>query len=183
MAPALLSRARRPGLGAPWARLTAADLLTASRIPAAAVLLAARPRAGIAVVIVAWAWVSDALDGPLARSAGGAGRLGRVDHLVDAAVGVAIAWYLGAVGFLPAGPSRVVAGALVVVWLLTGVFQLQMLLQALAYGAFVWWAVVTPAPAWWLLPLVALAILAAEWRRFAEELVPRFLFGWRDRGR
>lgn len=161
-------------------RLRIADLLTASRFVVALVLAAGRPRAGLAVLLVAYAWMSDGLDGSLARSTGGNGRLARLDPVADVSVGLGVVWYLGAVGVVPAATTRVTAAFVIALWASTGVLAVQMLLQALAYGAFLWWAFAIPVVGRWLLPAVILVILAAEWRRFVSELVPRFLGGWRD---
>lgn len=77
-----------PGLAAPSTRLWVADLFTGSRLVVALVFLVGRPAPAVAVLLV-WAWVSDALDGAMARSVGEQGRLGNADHVVDAAVGSA----------------------------------------------------------------------------------------------
>lgn len=157
-----------------------ADLLTASRVLVAFVLLAGGPTPMTALVLVAWAWASDAADGPLARASGGAGRLGAHDHLVDAAVGVAMIWYLGGLGVVPVLPSRLLALGLVALWAITRVMAAQMLLQTIAGAAFMWWTVTTDAAASWVLPALALGLLGLEWRRVTTELVPAFLGGWRD---
>jgi hypothetical protein len=115
----------------------------------------------------------------MARSVGGQGRLGNADHVVDAAVGVGLIWYLGEVGFVAALPTRVGAAVLLVLWAATRVFAVQMLLQTLSYGGFLWWAATVAASVRWLLPGTALLLLVIEWRRFKTELVPGFLHGWR----
>jgi phosphatidylglycerophosphate synthase len=167
-------------LTAPGTRLWVADLLTASRLVVALVFLVGRPAPATAVLLVVWAWVSDALDGATARSVGGQGRLGTADHVVDAAVGVGLIWYLGEIGFLAALPTRVGAVVLLVLWAVTRVLAVQMLLQTLSYGAFLWWAAGVPASVRWLLPGTALLLLVLEWRRFKTQFVPGFLHGWRD---
>lgn len=161
------------------ARRALADALTASRL-VITVALAGRPAPETAAVLLAWAWVSDALDGPLARSAGRPGRLARFDHLIDAAVGVAVVWYLGTAGFWPLLPAVAGAILLLVVWAVTRAFVAQMLLLAVSYGAFLWWAFTLDTWAWTVLVVVALTTLVAEWPRFSHELVPGFLRGWRD---
>jgi phosphatidylglycerophosphate synthase len=168
-----------PGLAAPRMRLWVADLVTASRLVVGLVFLVGRPAPTTAVLLVVWAWVSDALDGAMARSVGGQGRLGNADHVVDAAVGVGLIWYLGEVGFVAALPTRVGAAVLLVLWAVTRVFAVQMLLQTLSYAGFLWWAATVAASVRWLLPCTALLLLVIEWRRFSTELVPGFLHGWR----
>lgn len=155
-----------------------ADALTASRVVVTIALVGGSPGPLAATTLVAWAWVSDAVDGPIARRGGTPGRLGPYDHVVDAAVGTAMLWYLGTVEAVPALGSRLVAAGLLALWAATRVMAAQMLLQALAGGTFLWWAATTPAAPGWLLPLVALALLGAEWRRVATDLVPAFLRGW-----
>jgi hypothetical protein len=161
----------------PRAGRLGADLLTASRVPVAAALFTGRPTVVAAVLLVCWAWTSDVLDEALARWAGVRGRLAAQDHVVDAGVGLAIVWYLGGVGTLPPGPSRAGALILVATWAVTRVFAVQMLLQTVAYGAFLWWVITTTPPWWWLPPATVAGVLAISWRRFASELVPEFLHG------
>ncbi|HSI91968.1 MAG TPA: hypothetical protein VK925_00630 [Jiangellaceae bacterium] len=156
-----------------------ADGLTASRL-VVAIALVGEPAPAATVVLVTWAWVSDALDGPLARSAGRPGRLARFDHATDAVVGIALIWHLGAIGFWPLLPVLGGAALLLLGWALTRAFVVQMLLLAIAYAGFLWWAA-TSRPWGWALPLVvALTVLAWEWQRFSRQLVPGFLRGWRD---
>lgn len=161
------------------ARLTLADGLTASRVVVALALLGS-PADAAAVLLLAWAWVSDAVDGPLARSTGRSGRLAWLDHPADAGVGVALAWYLGGVGFWPQAPAVAAAVLLVALWTLTRVFAVQMLLLALVYGGFLWWAAEHRPWGWAVLPAIALAALAAEWKRLTTELIPDFLRAWRN---
>lgn len=160
-------------------RRVLADGLTASRLVVALALFG-EPAPAATVLLVAWAWASDAIDGPLARSAGRPGRLARFDHAADAAVGVALVWHLGAVGFWPQLPVLGGAVLLLIGWVLTQAFAVQMLLLAVAYGGFLWWLVTLRPWGWALPPVIALAVLAAEWQRFSRQLVPGFLRGWRN---
>lgn len=171
-------RARREWLSAPR-RLQAADVLTASRWPVAVALLAA-PSGTVAVALVAWVWASDALDGHLARSSGAAGRLAALDPVADAAVAVGLAWYLGTVGFLPVLTSRLVVVVLLAAWWATRAIAVQMLLQALAYGSFLWWVQAEAVPGRSALALVLVGVVLLEWRRLIDELVPTFLHGWAE---
>jgi len=168
------------GALAPRVRLAAADLLTASRLAVAAAFLAGRPAPGAAVMFVVWAWLSDALDGPLARSTGCTGRLAVRDHPADAAVAIGLVWYLGDLGVVPALETRAVAGGLLVLWAATRVFAVQMLLTAAAYAAFTWWAFAVAVAERWLIVVVVAGLAVAERRRLVGELVPAFLTGWRD---
>lgn len=160
----------------------AADLLTASRIAVVALLLA-RPSAGAAVLLVAWAWLSDTFDGSLARRAGRPTRLGDLDRPLDAAVGAATAWYLVQAGVLPPAATLVVAVVLLALWVATGVFALQMLFMALANGAFLWWAVTTRASGRWLLLATVAVAVVLERRRLLHELIPTFFDGLAGLGR
>lgn len=162
---------------APSMRAMVADTLTISRLVVAAALLA-RPSADHVVLLVLWAWVSDALDGAFARWSGGATRLGRYDHVVDSAVGGALVWYLGDVGWVPLLPSRVAVLGLLVLWAISRTLAVQMLLETLAYGGLLWWVMATTPRGWWLLPGAVFVFLGIYWRRFMGELVPGFLYGW-----
>jgi phosphatidylglycerophosphate synthase len=160
-------------------RRSLADGLTASRLLVALALLG-EPAPAATVFLVTWAWASDAVDGPLARTSGRPGRLARIDHAADAAVGVALIWHLGAVGLWPQLPVAAGAALLLAAWAITRAFAVQMLLLAVAYAGFLWWVGTVRPWAWALPPVVAAAVLATEWRRFVRELVPGFLRGWRD---
>jgi phosphatidylglycerophosphate synthase len=159
-------------------RLLLADLLTLSRAGVVPALVTGRPPPGAAVVLVVWAWASDAADGRLARSAGGTGRLAALDRPVDAAVAVGVVFYLGDLGVLPALATRVGALVLVVGWALTRVLAVQMLLVAVASASFLAWVVVERPAGWFVPPALALLVLAVEWERFRTELLPAFLRGW-----
>jgi phosphatidylglycerophosphate synthase len=156
-----------------------ADVLTASRLGVALLFVAGAPSPRTAVLLMAWAWASDGLDGGIARTAGVRGRLASFDRPVDAAVAAAVVWYLGELGPLPVMLTRVGVVSLLGLWVVTRVLAVQMLLVALAYGTFLWWAFITePAPGRWLLAVVVLVMLATSWRRLWSESVPAFVDGW-----
>ncbi len=83
-----------------------ADMLTVIRLSIAAFIVylgiaegaAAFPRV---VMLAILAWVTDGLDGPLARRSKGRTRLGRFDFLVDVAMTWASFAYLTLAGFIP----------------------------------------------------------------------------------
>ncbi len=83
-----------------------ADLLTVLRAAIAIVILFLGIRFGAAafpyvVALVALGWVSDGLDGPLARRSNAPTYLGRFDFLVDVTLTWATFAYLTLAGFIP----------------------------------------------------------------------------------
>ncbi len=159
-------------------RWQVADVLTASRWPTALAFAALSLSPSMAVALVGWVWVSDALDGHLARAAGTPGRLAATDPLADAAVAVGLVRHLVGVGFLPGVSSTVVVLVLLAMWWATRVVAVQMLLQTLAYASFLLWVQLERAPGRGILGLVLLGVVLVERHRFVEELVPTFLHGW-----
>lgn len=155
-----------------------ADLLTISRFGI-----------GVALVPVTWtltlsqaawlvssAWVTDVLDGRLARAAGEQGRLGRWDVTADTLVGAGVLIGLagsGEVPFLYAAGALVIFGGL----FLAGNLAAPMLLQLSGYLpllAILW----TQRPdAWWVPFLVAALIGVVDWRRLLTVNIPNFVRG------
>ncbi len=83
-----------------------ADFLTVLRMAIAGIIVYLGIRFGAvafpyAVVLVAIGWVSDGLDGPLARRSKTPTRLGRFDFLVDVTLTWATFTYLTLAGFIP----------------------------------------------------------------------------------
>lgn len=163
-----------------------ADLLTLLRLviaPALTVTL------GIewltpAAALLALAWVTDALDGPVGRAAQVETRLGPFDLLVDTAVGAGALAGLALAGEVPA-PLAVTLLAI----LGTGFFVLRnaalsMALQAVGYAWFIWTLWDEGKPAVWL-PLATAAVLfLLLHRRLFRVVIPGFLRGlarWRRR--
>ena len=153
----------------------AADTLTAVRVPlgmALALVLAAERLMSGAVILIC-AWLTDTLDGILARRAPGMTRLGPWDALADGAVSVGLMVGLVWGGYTP------------VVWLLPvlGLGGLLysarslasgMLLQGMAYGWFIWVVVTEDPDARNVLlgAIVAAAIIYGH--RVPRVLIPRF---------
>jgi phosphatidylglycerophosphate synthase len=142
---------------------------------------------GSAALTLLVAWITDLLDGPLARRDPRGIRTWIGDRDLEADMAVALgAWiYLMLTGFLSpwlAGLYLVVAA--VALWRF-GSDQLAWGLQALPYGAVIW-------TSWRVAPLYGLLLVAwiglvvvATWPRFPRQTVPDFLNGvrglWRQR--
>jgi phosphatidylglycerophosphate synthase len=159
------------------ARAHAADGLTVARGLLAAAL------AGVLVfdhvAVASWmltaAWITDALDGRLARASTQATRLGHLDLAVDTSVGAGLLLGMAASGHV----SWVLAAGLLVAlgggFLVSKNAALAMVLQAVAYA----WFLVTlwqvhPLLRW--LPLaVIVGLLIAEYRRLTTVAIPTFL--------
>jgi phosphatidylserine synthase len=159
-----------------------ADGLTASRalLGVALAFLVARGRFEPAAVALSVAWVTDFLDGRVARAASGSTRLGEWDMPADTAVGVGVLVGLGAGGYLPA---PIVVAVLLVFgggFVLLRNDALGMALQAVSYGAFLWHAWTKGAPTRWV-PLVTTgAIAILDRRRFTGVVLPQFFAGAGD---
>ncbi len=166
---------------------TLADTLTSVRFLLAFYLIwlgwQKGPKAiGPAALALLIAWVTDVLDGPLARRDPRGIRtwIGDRDLEADMAVALGVWIYLTLAGFL----SPWLAGAYLVVvavalWRL-GSTHLAWGVQALPYGAMIWtsWRM---APVYGLLLVAWLGlVVAATWPRFPRQTVPEFLNGVRD---
>lgn len=158
------------------ARLVSADLLTAARlgIALAVPVVLVTGRLTVAAVVVSSAWISDILDGRLARSAAGEGRLGWWDLIADTAVGAGVVVGLAGAGKLPVWYA---VGSLLLfgVWFLrTGNFASSMLLQLAGYVPLllVLWSEQVRLPI-----VTAFLISMVDWRRLIEVNIPGFLRG------
>lgn len=160
-------------------RLVLADLLTAARlgIALAVPLVLGTGRLTVAAVVVSSAWISDILDGSLARRAAGEGRFGRWDLTVDTAVGAGVVVGLFGAGKLPVWYA-VSCLLLFGVWFVrTGNFASSMLLQLAGYVPLllVLWSEQVD---WWWLPIVtAFLIGIVDWHRLIEVNIPGFIRG------
>jgi hypothetical protein len=157
-----------------------ADVLTAGRVPLA-VAIAAAIGLGDALVagalLLCVAWVTDFLDGRLARRSGGETRLGDWDAKVDAAVGIGVT--LGLVGARRAGvfPWLVLVLVLLVAFWVTGNLSLGMVLQAIAYGLLIVELAQDAPEVLWVMGATVGLIGVADGRRFAEVVLPTFFGG------
>jgi cardiolipin synthase len=165
---------------------TLADTLTAVRFLLAFYLLwlgwQKGPEAiGSAALALLVAWVTDVLDGPLARRDPRRIRtwIGDRDLEADMAVAAGVWIYLTLARFLSpwlAG-AYLLAASVAVVRL--GSDHLAWGLQALPYGAMIWTSWCT-APGYGLLLVAWLGlVIIATWPRFPRQTVPEFLNGIR----
>ncbi len=161
-----------------------ADLLTGSRILLALLfvwlgLLRASWLLPIACFMLLAAWISDLLDGILARRSGAEPTwVGDHDLEIDVTVSLGVLIYLIGARFL----EPAYAGAYLVLWAL--IFRRwgwrrepAMLFQAPIY---LWLIVVAmrdaPQAGWWLIAWIVTAVVIT-WPRFPQEVVPDFLAG------
>jgi hypothetical protein len=163
----------------------AADILTASRVALALLLILAVANGSLTVgaVMLVLAWLTDLFDGRLARAASKGTRLGEWDLRVDTTVGVAIL-----VGLMLAGRASpllvlVVIGALGGVAVLTGNPAPAMLLQGFSYAWFLGVLMADRPRLWWLPFAIIPVLLVADWRRFFRVVLRAFFKGAAALGR
>ena len=156
-----------------------ADLLTALRLGLAIVLtvLVARGDLEAAAVGLSAAWLTDALDGALARAAGGGTRLGEWDLPADVLVGAGVLTGLGLAGDVPAPVALAVTPALLIAFVVIRNPFPGMVLQAIAYGGILWRLWAEGAATRWVPVAVAGVIGIAERRRFVRVMLPTFFRG------
>jgi hypothetical protein len=155
-----------------------ADTLTLARLGFALLLATVTARSlAWAGILLAAAWVSDALDGRAARASKRQTHLGKVDLTVDTAVGAGLLLGMSGAGIVP------LAFAVTAVIVLGGGFlALQnpapaLALQGIAYG---WFLVVLwthePVVRWVVLATIGVVFVAGA-RRLVTVIVPAFLCG------
>lgn len=128
-------------------------------------------------VLVSVAWLTDLLDGRLARASGVPGRLGTWDLRADTAVGTGLMVGLVGSGLVPAWILALVAMFLLVS--VRGSAAGAMLAQLCGYLPllFLLW---TRRPIGWWVPFVAAtAIGLVDWRRLVRINIPAFIGGLR----
>lgn len=162
-----------------------ADGLTTTRIVLAVAIavLAAERAIDATAITLSVAWVTDFLDGRLARRTSEPTRLGEHDMAVDTFVGAALAAGLGAAGVLPAW---IAIAALVVFgggYLALRQPALSMAMQGVAYGALLWTLWSEGHPTFWVLVGVIATIAAIEARRLFTVVIPEFFRGTADAAR
>ena len=165
---------------------TLADMLTGVRFLMAIYLIwlgwqKGSEGIGSAALTLLAAWITDLLDGPLARRdpRGIHTWIGDHDLEVDVVVALGVWIYLTLAGFLsPWLAVAYVLAAAAVLWRL-GSVQLTWGVQALPYGLMIWtsWRLV---PAYGLLLVAWLGLVVlATWPRFPRQTLPEFLHGVR----
>jgi cardiolipin synthase len=167
-----------------------ADTLTVSRVLLGLFILwlgvtGGRDALSVATTLLILAWLTDLLDGAVARRdrSGRQTWVGEHDLQADMSVGLGVLGYLTFAGFLPpwAGVSYLLISA-VLLWI-TRSGAVGMAVQALPYGLMLYLAM-RHAP---LVGSVAIAYLLSvvivTWPRFPKQTVPSFLRGMRDLGK
>jgi cardiolipin synthase len=168
---------------------TLADLLTAARFCLAGGIIWLGVKGGAqalpaVVVALVLAWITDVLDGPLARSDPSGRRtwIGDRDLETDMSVGLAVLIYLALAGYLtPKAAVGYVMVCAVLLWHFRSM-HLGWAVQAPPYAVMIYTAV-RDAPTYGLM-LVGYVVLVvvATWPRFPKVVVPQFLEGMRNLG-
>ena len=156
-----------------------ADVLTASRVVLALVIGVAvsNDSYGVAILVLMIAWLTDTLDGMIARASSGATRLGDWDFRVDVTLGIAILVGLAASGRAPVWLVVAVIGLLAGWTAISGNPAPAMLMMAVAYGWFLPILIVEKPSFWWM-PFVTIPVLLVlDWRRFFTIILPAFFKG------
>jgi len=156
-----------------------ADVLTASRVVLALVIgiAVATDRLSVAILVLMIAWLTDTLDGMIARASSGDTRLGDWDFRVDVSLGIAILVGLAAQGRIPVWLAVAVIGLLAGWTAISGNPAPAMLMMAVAYGWFFPILLIDKPNYWWLPFAVIPLLLALDWRRFFTIILPAFFTG------
>lgn len=132
----------------------------------------------MAAVLLSLAWITDILDGRLARAGEGTTRLGDRDMDVDTLVGAAVllGLQLGdqAPGWLTGGTILLLG----IPYLVLRHPTLSMSLQAIAYGLMLMLLWSEAGPVRWILPLTIAGILILDFERFRTTTLPGFFSGF-----
>jgi phosphatidylglycerophosphate synthase len=153
-----------------------ADGLTVSRLVIAIVLVPVTwsLSLGVSALLLSVAWVTDVLDGRLARAAGEEGRMGHWDLTADTAVGAGLLVGLAGSGEIPAWFAAAVLAILGTLFLFRS-FAASMVLQVAGYASMIsllW----SRRPSFWWVPLAtAILIGIIDWRRLVQVNIPGFL--------
>jgi len=169
---------------------TLADVLTAVRFCLAGFILWLGVKGGAealpaAVVALLLAWVTDVLDGPLARRdpSGRHTWIGDQDLAIDMSVGMAVLAYLTLSGYLTLKATiAYVAVCVALLWYFRSV-HLAWTVQAPPYAGMTY-AALRDSPRYGLMIVGYVAlVVVATWPRFPERVVPQFLEGMRTLGK
>jgi phosphatidylglycerophosphate synthase len=155
-----------------------ADGLTVLRFVIAIVLIPATwsLSLGVSAWLVSVAWVTDVLDGRLARAVGEEGRMGRWDLTADTAVGAGLLVGLAGSGEIPALFAFAVLVIMGTLFLL-GNFAASMLLQVAGYSSLITLLWSRRPSVWWMPMVTAVLVGIIDWRRLLQVNVPGFLRG------
>lgn len=159
-----------------WDSATIGDGLTVLRLVIAGALIPIAWSLNLEVMslLLSMAWLTDVLDGRLARAAGREGRMGKWDLPADTAVGAGLVIGLTGAGTFPVWLAM---GVLIVLGglFLRGNFAASMLLQLAGYVpaiGLLW----SERPAGWWLPLItAVAVGVVDRGRLFRVNIPDFV--------
>lgn len=159
-------------------RAAIADALTASRLGLGLGLfwLVALDNLGWGAALLTLTWVTDFLDGRLARSTPQRTRLAAWDLRVDTTVGVGLLCGLAVANHIP---WAVVIGmlALASVTAMLGNPAPAMVMLGVVYGFFMWMLLLGRPLGWWL-PFASGAVIGIiDWHRFTKVILPAFFRG------
>ncbi len=159
-------------------RALVADLLTITRAGLAVLVIPAiwSGRLELAALIVSMAWLTDFLDGRLARMASDETRMGPWDLTVDTLFGAGLLVGLAGAHVVPV-LFAVVAIVALGGWFVTGNPTASMLLQLAGFLPLLRLLWLERPDAWWLPFLTAALIGLADWRRLLTINIPLFLRG------
>ena len=157
-----------------------ADILTAARGLIAFTLIAslAERRLTATAVLISLAWLTDLLDGRVARAGSTETRLGNWDLEVDTLVGAAVLVGLQMGGAIP---SWLMWGTLLLLgipFLILRRPTLAMALQAIAYASLLKLLWTEAGTARWLPPITIAAIMFIDFERFRTITLPAFFSGF-----
>lgn len=165
-----------------------ADIITSSRLlltPGFAWLGISLGKEGlpIAAGMMLYSWLSDSIDGPIARRSRRYYHtwLGDHDLEVDMAVSIGLWFYMILSGYI----GLLIGALYLILWILLFIYlgfhrSLGMLLQAPIYAWFLYLTLVETTIFGILILAYLIAILMITWPRFPQEIVPGFLAGFRS---
>jgi len=165
-----------------------ADLITFLRLGIGVFLVYLGITQGQAALpLVVWLmladWFGDFLDGNLARRSSRQYRswIGNHDLQVDMSVATGLLLYFIAAHILPAwwGWFYLILWGALFLWL--GIpSSLGMLYQTPIYGYILWLALTQLSPLGWWMVAYLVAIILITWPKFPKQVVPGFLYGFRE---
>jgi len=149
-----------------------ADALTAMRFSLGIMLAWLGTRAEeatlpLAVTLLLAAWISDALDGPLARRdvQHAATWIGDHDLTADVMVAIGVWLYLGLTSFIKLELMLGYALLAALTWWWTGSLHVGWGIQAIPYAAMIWTALRAAPSYGWLLVLYLALLITVTWPR------------------
>jgi cardiolipin synthase len=166
---------------------TVADLLTALRFGLAWLILWLGISVGAdalpaVMMVLILAWITDLLDGPLARRdpSGRTTWIGDRDLETDISVSIGVLAYLTLAHYV--APSITIGYGLICAALLVRFRsrELGMVVQAPAYAGIIYVALHDAQVYGWLAVGYVLLVIVATWPRFPRVVVPQFLDGMRN---